>query len=92
MSSSSPSGSPQSWPERWYNNTLQALFGLGFTFSKEVQDDSRFIFIVTSTIAEVQMLGFALNDSDLLPWRNEKLFRELVSALSYITQPLNPKV
>jgi len=64
---------------------LQGLFGLGFTFSKEMADDSKWVFVIAALIAEIQTLSFALNDSGLLPWRKSKVFAPIVSGISFLS-------
>lgn len=43
----------QSWPEKMYSYGLQALFGLGFTFSKDTQDDTKWLFLFSAFVSEV---------------------------------------
>jgi len=85
-------GAPRaSWPERVYESLQQGLFGLGFTFSKDVADDSRWMFILFAAIAETQTLSFVLNDSTMLPWGESRLFAPIVASISFLGEPFDPE-
>lgn len=77
--------------ERMYHATLQGLFGLGFTFSRELQDDSRWLYAIMAFISEAQTLSFVMNDSPLLPWTRTRLFAPIVASISFLSQPFDPQ-